>query len=124
MGNPSVQSFPGPQAFASTAINEGTRFELFDQITLQGRHRLTQTVLHAGTQVADPYSAQRRRFSTPRKKTRSFVFRKSVASCTRLLWRGIGFRRCPPPFFHPIHVAAKFAYEAGRLPRATSFGVH
>jgi len=24
----------------------------------------------------------------------------------------------------PIHVAAKFAYEAGRLPRVTSFGVH
>ena len=24
----------------------------------------------------------------------------------------------------PVHVAAKFAYEAGRLPRVTSFGVH
>ena len=24
----------------------------------------------------------------------------------------------------PIHVAAKFAYEAGKLPRVTSFGVH
>jgi hypothetical protein len=24
----------------------------------------------------------------------------------------------------PVHVAAKFAYEAGKLPRVTSFGVH
>ena len=33
-------------------------------------------------------------------------------------------RRDPSIIIPPVHVAAKFAYEAGRLPRVTSFGVH
>lgn len=33
-------------------------------------------------------------------------------------------RRDPSIEIPPVHVAAKFAYEAGRLPKVTSFGVH
>lgn len=33
-------------------------------------------------------------------------------------------RRDPSIEIPPVHVAAKFAYEAGRLPRVVSFGVH
>lgn len=33
-------------------------------------------------------------------------------------------RRDPSIEIPPVHVAAKFAYEAGRLPRVASFGVH
>ena len=33
-------------------------------------------------------------------------------------------RRDPSIIIPPVHVAAKFAYEAGRLPQVASFGVH
>ena len=53
--------------------------------------------------------------SLTRQRTKTFIL---------LAGSMISRARDPSIVIPPVHVAAKFAYEAGNLPRVTSFGVH